>query len=125
MTNKLDGPQADPTELAALLDEFERCGWLSEQRLAEQHVARARGRYGTRRVLNDLRGKGVTGEVLEQAAALLKGSELDQARAVWRKRFGQPATDPKERARQSRFLHGRGFSAEVIRRIVGGEWEDE
>jgi regulatory protein len=72
-----------------------------------------------------LRSKGVAGEVLEQTAAALKGSELDEARAVWRKRFGQTPTDPKERARQSRFLHGRGFSAEVIRQVVGGQWEDE
>ena len=66
----------------------------------------------------------MAGEVLEQTAALLKGSELEQARAVWRKRFGQPPADLKERARQSRFLHGRGFSAEVIRQVVGGEWEE-
>ena len=58
MTSKLDGPDADPAELAALLDELEQRGWLSEQRLAEQHVAKARGRYGAGRVLSDLSSKG-------------------------------------------------------------------
>lgn len=131
LTNKLAGPDTDPVELAGLLDELERRGWLSEQRLAEQQVARARGRYGTRRVLSDLRSKGVAEEVLEQTAARLKGSELEEARAVWRKRFGQAAgraqdsADPRERARQARFLHGRGFSAEVIRRVIGAQWEEE
>ncbi len=130
LTNKLAGPDTDPAELAQLLDELEQRGWLSEQRLAEQQVARARGRYGARRVLSDLCSKGVAEPVLEQTAALLKGTELDEARAVWRKRFGQASADsqastsPRERARQARFLHGRGFSAEVIRRVVGGEWEE-
>ena len=125
MTSKLNGADTDPAELAALLDELEQRGWLSEQRLAEQHVARARGRYGAGRVLRDLSNKGVAAEILEQTAAVLKRSELEQARAVWRKRFGVPAADAKERARQWRFLHGRGFSAEVIRQVVGGEWGDE
>ena len=78
----------------------------------------------------------VADEVLEQTAALLKGTELDEARAVWRKRFGKTSTDPqastdprastnaRERARQARFLQGRGFSAEVIRRVVGSEPEE-
>lgn len=72
-------------------------------------------------MLADLRSKGVSDEVLAEAATLLKGSELEWARAVWRKRFGQLPADLKERARQSRFLHGRGFSAEVIRQVLGGE----
>jgi regulatory protein len=93
--------------------------------LAEQHVARARGRYGAGRVLRDLSSKGVAADVLEQSAAVLRRSELEQARAAWRKRFGEPATNAKERARQWRFLRGRGFSAEAIHQVVGGEWEDE
>jgi len=125
LARKLESGDADPGELTALLDDLERCGWLSEQRLAEQHLAKAKGRYGARRVLNDLRGKGVAGEVLARAATQLKASELENARAVWRKRFGRPPGDLKERARQARFLQGRGFSAEVIRQVVGGEWEDE
>lgn len=131
LSTRLTGPDTDARELAALLDDLERRGWLSEQRLAEQQVARSRGRYGTRRVLSDLRKKGVTAPVLEAAAAMLESSQLEEARAVWRKRFGRagadpPASaDPKERARQARFLHGRGFSAEVIHRVVGGEGEEE
>jgi regulatory protein len=125
LARKLGEEDADPGELAALLDDLECRGWLSEQRLAEQHLARAKGRYGARRVLSDLRGKGVAGEVLERAAAQLKTSELEDARAVWRKRFGRAPADPKERARQFRFLQGRGFSAEVIRQVVGSDWDDE
>ncbi|HEY1391934.1 MAG TPA: RecX family transcriptional regulator, partial [Methylibium sp.] len=43
------------------------------------------------------------------------------AQEVWRRRFGgEPAEDAATRARQMRFLAGRGFSTEVIRRVVRG-----
>jgi regulatory protein len=125
LERKLAGDADDPEQLASLLDDFERRGWLSEARVAEQHVARARGRYGPRRVLNDLKEKGVSGEALSRAAAELEQSELENAREVWRKRFGRPPEDLKEKARQARFLAGRGFSAEVIRAVLGGDAEQE
>jgi regulatory protein len=125
LQRKLSAQDASAEDVAALLDELERRGWLSETRLAEQHIARAEGRYGARRVLHDLRDKGVANPVLQQAAGELKRSELASARTVWRKRFGKPPADPRERARQARFLEGRGFSTEVVRRVVGGDWQND
>jgi regulatory protein len=125
LERKLAEGTADPREVADLLDDFERRGWLSEARVAEQHLAKARGRYGPRRVLNDLKQKGLSGDALTQAAAQLKQSELESATQAWRKRFGQPPSDLKDKARQARFLAGRGFSAEVIRVLLGGGSDDE
>ncbi|MBL8303415.1 MAG: RecX family transcriptional regulator, partial [Ideonella sp.] len=39
-------------------------------------------------------------------------------RAVWQRRFGAAPADPREAARQARFLAGRGYSAEVVRRVL-------
>jgi regulatory protein len=114
----------EPAELEVLLDELERNGWLSEQRLAEQMVRGAKGRYGSRQVLDRLRSKGVTGELLAQAARALQAQELESARAVWRKRFGRPPTTLQEKAKQARFLAGRGFSTEVIRAVLGEPADD-
>ena len=59
------------------------------------------------------------------AAALpaLREGELEAARAVWRRKFsGRPPRTPAERARQARFLQGRGFDLDVIMKILkGGE----
>jgi regulatory protein len=118
LRRKLSGAGVDLAELGTLLDEFEQRGWLSEQRLAEQVVAGARGRYGSRRVLDQLRQKGVTGGPLEQATQVLKAQELESARAVWRKRFGRLPADIAERAKQRRFLEGRGFAPEVVRLVL-------
>jgi regulatory protein len=87
-------------------------------------VARARGRYGPRRVLNDLKEKGLSADALARAAGQLKQSELESAFEVWRKRFGKPPEDLKDRARQARFLAGRGFSSEVIRAVLGADPEE-
>lgn len=126
LLRKLSGPDVDPAELEALLDEFQRDGSLSEARLAEQMVHAARGRYGVRRVAEKLRGKGVGDDTLAQAAEVLRQQDLDSARSAWRKRFKSPPATLQERAKQARFLAGRGFSGEVIRQVLaGGAFDDE
>jgi regulatory protein len=125
LERRLAADAADPQELADLLDDFERRGWLSEARVAEQHLAKASGRYGPRRVLANLKEKGLSGDALAQAAAQLKQSELESATLVWRKRFGKPPSDLRDQARQARFLAGRGFSAEVIRAVLGADSDND
>jgi len=119
LRRKLHTDDAAVQAIESLLDELQEAGWLSEQRLAEQMVGAARARYGSRRVLQRLRQKGVTGDILERAANSLKAQELDSARALWRKRFGQAPTNLQEKAKQSRFLAGRGFSSEIIGQLLG------
>ena len=60
-----------------------------------------------------------SGEEPRRTIALCVASR--RARAVWGRKFGCLAEDAAARARQMRFLAGRGFSAEVIRRVVSGE----
>ena len=59
-------------------------------------------------------------EAVAEAMESLRETELDRALGVWRKKFGHPATEPNERAKQIRFLLTRGFNAEVVRKIVQG-----
>ena len=44
--------------------------------------------------------------------------EIDRARAVWQRKFGEAPADYKEKARQIRFLAARGFSFDVISKIL-------
>lgn len=118
LTRKLSGPDVDPADLEAVLDEFQRDGSLSESRLAEQMVHAARGRYGVRRVAEKLREKGVGDDTMAQAAKVLRDQDLASARTAWRKRFKSPPATLQERAKQARFLAGRGFSGEVIRQVL-------
>jgi regulatory protein len=125
LARKLAAHSADPGEVERVLDDLEGRGWLSERRVVEQLVHARRSRYGARRIERDLRQKGVTDDAISAALAGLKGGELDAAREVWRKKFGgrQPRS-PADRARQVRFLQGRGFDLEVILKVLRGAEDD-
>lgn len=117
-------PYAEESDtLEDLLADFEARGWLSEQRFVEQVVHARSGRYGSRSIAHELRQKGVPDELIEQALPQLKENDLENARAVWAKKFGQLPADAKERAKQMRFLQGRGFSFQVIAKVLenGGD----
>ena len=84
-----------------------------------------RSRYGARRIERDLREKGVSEEAVAAALTGLKAGELEAAREVWRRKFGgREPRGPSDRARQVRFLQGRGFALDTIFRVIKGG-EDE
>jgi regulatory protein len=93
---------------------------LSEQRAAEQIVHARRGRYGPARIRRDLEAKGVPAETAAAALAALREGELEAARAVWKRKFRAPPANAAERAKQARFLLGRGFGSEVIVKLFRG-----
>lgn len=107
-------------EVASVLDWLATQGWQSDARFVEARVHSRAPRLGLRRIAQELSRHGVSLD--EETAAGLKRSEWARAHAVWQRRFGEQApTDMKERARQARFLAARGFGADVIRRVLGGD----
>ncbi len=101
-----------------MLDTLEKEGLLSDQRYAES-VARVRGaRFGSARVRQELEQKGVAPHLIQATTDALRDSESDRLREVWAKKFGTPPADFAEAARQSRFLLQRGFSTDLIRRLM-------
>jgi regulatory protein len=114
------GGDDDPApQVEQLLDRLEAERHLSDTRFAESRVHARAARYGNLRIRQELAQHGVAPDAAAMHA--LQASEFDRARALRERRYGAalPA-DAAERLRQMRFLAGRGFSAEVIRRVVGG-----
>lgn len=125
LARKLSAHAGDPAEIEAVLDDCERRGWLSERRVVEQLVHARRSRFGARRIEQDLRQKGISGEAVAMALADLKSGELEAAREVWRRKFGgRLPRSPADRARQVRFLQGRGFELEIVLKIIKGGEDD-
>lgn len=114
-------PHGEADEIAALLDDLERENLLSNQRYAESLANSRAGRHGSLRVKADLRDKGVPEALVAEAVRTARANDLEAARAVWAKKFGGPPVDAAERAKQMRFLAGRGFPLDVVRRVVGGD----
>lgn len=115
-----DDARADPAaEVEALLDWLVAQRYLSEQRFVESRVHARSARFGNLRIRQELAQHGAS---LDAATAqALKHSELERARAVWARKFGQAPADAAARARQMRFLAGRGFSSDTIRQVLSGD----
>lgn len=122
---KLAAYAASPEELEALLDELVRSRLLSDDRYAEARAHSLSRRYGSRRVAHDLKQRGVADEALERVVAEVRHTDLERAREVWHKRFGEAPRNAQERAKQMRFLQNRGFAIDVIRSVVHSAGEDE
>jgi regulatory protein len=108
----------DEQALAQLLDELTAKGFISEARVAESLLHRRAGRLGNARVLQELRAKGLPDDIVQDAAERLQETEDERARAVWARKFGVAPTDAAERARQMRFMAGRGFSGPSVQRVL-------
>lgn len=130
LRRKLSAYSDDPAEIESVLDDLQREHWQSDERYARAYVHRTAPRQGARRIVQALRQQGVDAGQLSDLQHELQGSELSRARDVWQRKFGQPPADAREYARQYRYLAGRGFSTDCIRRVLsarpGGadDWPD-
>jgi len=116
------GTEPDPErEVDSLLDWLQAHGYLSEQRFVESRVHARAARQGVERIRQELARHGVA--LAPEQAAALRETEFARAQAVWQRKFGEVAGDARGRAAQARFLAARGFPADVVQRIVGGQDE--
>lgn len=115
-------PEAAPSaeelleQVERLLGTLQARGLLSDERFVESRVRLRAASQGARRIQMELARHGLKAS----AATLqeLRDSELQRALLVWQRRFGRAAADDKARARQARFLAGRGFGGEVIHKVL-------
>ncbi|MDI9333136.1 MAG: recombination regulator RecX [Cytophagales bacterium] len=105
-------------ELQAALDDLEAKGFISEARVVESTLNQKASRFGAARVLHTLKAKGIDAGAIVDAAEQLKETEFDRAMQVWTRKFDEPYTTPSEYAKQARFLASRGFSGEVVGRVM-------
>jgi regulatory protein len=87
----------------------------SDERYAEERSRVLSRKYGAARIRHDLRAKGIAEDILRSVSA---AGELERARAILERKYRSAATTAHERARRARFLQGRGFSTEVIVRLL-------
>ncbi len=123
LRGRLSSDGSNAGEIEGLLDEFEVKGWISEQRWVDAVVQTRRSRFGSVKVLHELKAKGVSEDGLARARKELAANEVDAARGVWQKKFDRKPASMSERAKQARFLGGRGFSADVVRKVL--DWSDD
>jgi regulatory protein len=124
LMQKLAPHAEEESEVIALLDDLMQRGYLSDARFAAEFVRAKSRRFGVAHIRYALREKGVAQELISAALSTLDDGELERARVVWQTKFATPPVNLAERAKQTRFLIGRGFSGDVIRRILRDQMED-
>ena len=119
LVRKLARHEEVPGELESVLDDLQAKGFISQERVVASVLNQRAAHMGAARVRQELQAQGIDAELVRDAVAGLRDSELERARAVWLKRFGGGApADARQWARQMRFLMARGFAGDVVRRVV-------
>ena len=120
LVKKLTPFETSSGELAKALDELQAKDFINEQRVVDSVLHRRSAKLGTARIKQELQSKGLDAGAVLDAVDLLKSTEVERAREVWRKKFGSAPENASERGKQMRFLMSRGFGSEVIRKVISG-----
>ncbi|MCP5267536.1 MAG: recombination regulator RecX [Zoogloeaceae bacterium] len=123
LKRKLAAHAESEEQVDALLDDLVARRLLSDARYAEMRVSVRGNRYGNARLAQELRQQEIDADITAEVLAGA-GDELQRARGVWARKFGTLPGNADERARQIRYLMYRGFSGDVIRRLLRGEAEE-
>ncbi len=122
LTRKLRKRGAPDELIEAALQRLAEEGLLSEARYLESFVAyRARAGYGPQRIREELVQRGLARGDIDQALRDSGIDWFDQLRETWERKYaGCLPADARERAQQGRFLAYRGYSLEMIGRLLRG-----
>ena len=115
LARKLAAHAASREDLEALLDSLVAKKQLSDERYAEERARALSRKYGAAKIRHDLNAKGVSAGIVD---AVSSAGELERARAILERKYRLPAATREERAKRARFLQGRGFSSDVVLRLV-------
>src|ERR1700682_4428756 len=118
LQHKLTAFADEGDNVEALLDDLARKGWLSDARFAEQTVRAKARRFGPLKAAHLLRGHGLEEETIAAAFRAAGADGASSIEAVWRSRFRQAPAGDREKARQVRFLQGRGFAFDEIMKFL-------
>lgn len=120
LQQKLSAKGFNAPELEGLLSQLEAESSLSDARFTEAYIRSRRQRgFGPLRIRLELQRRGVADETVATYLQANSADWVELARAQYKKRFGERRVPSyEERARRARFLLGRGFSKEVIFKVL-------
>ena len=118
LARKLAPHVGEGEDVEALLDDLVQRGWLSDARFAEQTIRAKARRFGPLKLAQQLRARGVDEETIARGFRAAAADGASSMESVWKSRFAAPAPDVRARARQARFLQGRGFPLEDVLRFL-------
>ena len=116
LVRKLAPHAESEAALNAVVDLLQSKKQLSDERFAEERARSLSRKYGAAKIRQDLKERGVAEDLADKAAAGL--DDLQKAKQILQRKYRFPADSREELARRARFLQARGFSHEVISRLI-------
>ncbi len=121
---KLAAKEFTPEDIAKAVQWCEAEGWLDEARFAEVTARRLGYKYGTARIAQTLKQKGVPDAAAADALQTMRETEVARACEVLARKFGEAPADADARAKQIRYMQTRGFGYETIKKAFAARTED-
>lgn len=119
LRRKLAKYAEDSQQIDTVIARLQKENWQSDERFAENFVLSRQKRWGNQKILHSLRQHHLPLETVAILKESLRETELSRAQEVWERKFqGHYPTTPQEKAKQMRFLAGRGFSADVVYKVI-------
>lgn len=127
LRTKLKVREFEPEAIEAAIDALLQEDLVSDERFAEAFiVSRVRKGQGPIRIRGELRQRGVADVLIDRHLEQAGVDWICLARTVRERKYGSAGSiEYRERARQSRFLQHRGFSAEQVRSAFVHEHADD
>ena len=121
LESKLSPHAGSSEDLKGLLTGLKQKNQLSEERFAEERARQLSRKYGAARIRQDLRSKGVSDELINRVTG---EGELERARAILERKYRSVAATREEKAKRMRFMQSRGFSSEIIFKLLSARNDD-
>lgn len=118
LIRKLKPHAQSADEIQIVLQKLLDKGLQSNERFAENLIRRKAERYGQNRLIQELKQHQIDPQVRSELMEKVQATEYDRAYALWERKFGVISKDPKEMAKQARFLANRGFSSDLVSKII-------
>ena len=118
LRRKLARIASEGEDVDGVVEKLAQKGWLSDARYAEQAVRAKARRFGPLKVAHELRAKGVADETIAAAFQAAGVDGCADIQRVWKSRFSTLPENDRQRARQVRFLQGRGFGLDDILKFL-------
>lgn len=112
------------SDIETVLQDLKQQKLLNDQRYAEQYIfQRSTKGYGPVRIRQELRDKGVSGEMIDDGLVAYEDAWSDIMGQSLHKKFGNtPVLNYSDRAKRARFLEYRGFPSALIRQRLFDEF---
>ena len=118
---KLAKKSEDAGMISVVLDKLATENLQDDRRFAVSFIqSKANNGFGPYRIKQELNQKRVSDALVGEALAELAIDWWDVAKTVYGKRIARlKVIDAKEKQKQSRYLHSRGFSGEIVHSVIG------